>query len=165
MAIHVGIDIGYATLGWGVVKRNKDGSCEHLAHGIITTSPKDHYVERLKQLGNEVTNLVEAWKPDQIAIEKPDLRTTRCGFEVVSAFGAVSLALYEFGAIPLWVTPGEVKKIITGKGNTPKPAMRDVMKARFDLATMHPTDDAWDGLAIAVTIGDSDKIKTGMNYS
>lgn len=66
----LGIDPGLASLGWGVVAR--DGAVfRHVLDGTLHTTPDDGSDEaRAMQLGREVRALLDASKPDVVALER-----------------------------------------------------------------------------------------------
>ena len=65
----LGFDTGTATTGYGVVE-GKGNRLTHVAHGVISTSPKDHYAVRLQQLYDECVDLIKIHAPQAIAIEE-----------------------------------------------------------------------------------------------
>ena len=68
--IIVGFDPGLATLGYGVIKTDKRHKPEMVDYGIVST-PKDLSLpERLILIEKGVKQIIETFKPDEIAIEE-----------------------------------------------------------------------------------------------
>ena len=67
--IILGIDPGLAILGWGVVESEK-GRQRLINYGCILTTPQQTFPERLKQIGQDMRDLLALYKPDEIAFEE-----------------------------------------------------------------------------------------------
>ena len=64
-----GIDPGFATVGFGVIKA--DGpNCSFLRCGAITTKAGERLAARLSQIFDDVTELIETFRPDAVAVEE-----------------------------------------------------------------------------------------------
>ena len=67
--IVLGIDPGYAIVGWGVVDF-KNNTHRPVAFGTITTEAHTDFNERLKQIYDDTVELISRSKPDALSIEK-----------------------------------------------------------------------------------------------
>ena len=65
----LGIDPGYATIGFGVIEAQR-GSFSLLQYGTITTSADAPFVERLLTIHQDMQRLLDAVEPDVMAIEE-----------------------------------------------------------------------------------------------
>ncbi len=66
----LGIDPGLASLGWGVVAR-EGSALRHVYNGTLHTKPDDGADEtRAVRLGREVRTLLDAARPDMVALER-----------------------------------------------------------------------------------------------
>ena len=63
----LGIDPGTATMGWGVI-RQEGSRLRYVQHGAITTPPDWTMPRRLGRLFDGVTQLVEGYRPDTVAV-------------------------------------------------------------------------------------------------
>ncbi len=64
--IILGIDPGSALTGYGVV-RKAGKEIEYIDHGTIETDKKDTDSERLRQLSNGLTKILNKYKPNAMA--------------------------------------------------------------------------------------------------
>ena len=65
----LGIDPGLATTGYGLVQE-QDGNLTLLDCGTITTPAGLPAAERLQQLHEELSRLLDAWSPEAAAVEE-----------------------------------------------------------------------------------------------
>ena len=70
LMLALGIDPGTATVGYGFVRELNDGSLQAVKYGVITTSPSLRMAERLRQIFDELTVLIEHYQPDRAAVIK-----------------------------------------------------------------------------------------------
>ena len=63
----MGIDPGYAIVGWGVLNYER-GRFTPLDFGAVTTLAGTPFTERLQQIYNDLTFLLEKHTPDALAI-------------------------------------------------------------------------------------------------
>ena len=145
----LGIDPGYARMGWGVVDFHGDTS--YVAHGCIETHKDTLFPNRLKQIGEELEEIIGEYKPDRIAVE--DLyfkQSTTTALKVAQARGVLFYiaAKYE---IPIdEMQPTQVKQGLTGYGKADKAQMQMMVKLQLKLAEIPKPDDAADALAVAI---------------
>jgi len=67
--IILGIDPGYAIVGYGVIEKiGNTTTC--LDYGVITTHKDDTFPDRLVQIDDALDYLIEKYKPDCLAIEE-----------------------------------------------------------------------------------------------
>ena len=67
--IILGIDPGYAIMGWGVVR--KEGSrVSPLAYGAVTTDKDTPMPQRLKHLYSGLMDVISEYHPEEASIEK-----------------------------------------------------------------------------------------------
>ena len=66
----VGFDPGLATLGYGVIQTDRKTKPEMIDYGIISTPKDKNLAERLCMLEKGVKQVIEQFKPDEIAIEE-----------------------------------------------------------------------------------------------
>ena len=88
----LGIDPGYAIVGYGVVKyiNNKFTVLEY---GSVNTKAGTPFPDRLEQLYDGVDSIIKKFTPDAMGIEKLFFNTnTKTAIEVAQARGAILLA-------------------------------------------------------------------------
>lgn len=149
--IILGFDPGLATLGYGVIKKEKGSRFQMLDYGIVST-PKDvNLAVRLTMLEKGVTQIIDKFKPDEIAIEELFFaKNVKTGIAVAHARGVVLLtAIKKCGKI-FEYTPLQIKQALTGYGRADKPQIQKMVKMNLGLNSIPRPDDAADALAVAL---------------
>ena len=146
----LGIDPGYATIGFGLVEADR-GQVHMLTYGAITTPAGLPLSKRLYQIGTDMEELIDQTKPDVISIEELFFNTNlTTGIAVAHGRGVILYAAEKCG-IPLYeYTPGQVKLSVTGYGKAEKRQVMDMTKRLLKLAKTPRPDDAADALALAL---------------
>ena len=154
----LGIDPGTATMGWGVV-RQEGSRLRYMQHGAITTPSNWAMPRRLGRLFDGVTQLLEGYRPDTVAVEELFFNTNvTTAITVGQARGVALLAAYRAGLEVAEYTPLQVKQAITSYGRAEKRQVQEMVRALLNLRDIPRPDDAADGLAIAVTHAFSSRI-------
>ena len=152
MSLVLGIDPGTATLGYGLVRENRDSSLESVAYGVITTSPKMPAHERLVKIYDEINELLLLHRPDRCAVEKLFFsKNVTNAIAVGQARGVVMLALAQAGLDPGEYTPNEIKLAVSGYGGAGKRQVQEMVRMLLVLEKIPRPDDAADALAVAIT--------------
>ena len=146
----LGVDPGYAIIGWGAVRYER-GRYLPLAFGAITTEAHTPFGSRLLQIYRDTVTILEKVKPDAIAIEKLYFTSNKTtAVQVCEARGVILLAAEQAGVDVFEYTPLQVKSAVTGYGKAEKPQVMEMTKRLLRLKeTSHP-DDTADALAIAI---------------
>lgn len=150
-AVAIGIDPGTASTGYGVVGMTVQGELELLACGVISTPAGKPMHLRLLEIHTDLTNLLQEFHPDSVAVEKLFFgRNVTTAISVGQARGAALLAAAQ-SAIPVAeYTPAEVKQAVAGYGNAEKVQVQEMVQRLLNLPEIPRPDDAADGVAIAV---------------
>ncbi|MBQ8749162.1 MAG: crossover junction endodeoxyribonuclease RuvC [Clostridia bacterium] len=149
--IVLGIDPGYGIVGFGVIESTSYGCYTVVDYGVITTPKENSITERLSEIYESIIQLIDAYKPDCVAIEELFFNTnTTTAINVAQARGVILLAckqklddLYEY-------TPLQIKQAITGNGRAEKKQMQLMVQAILGLEKLPRPDDAADALAVAI---------------
>ncbi len=148
--IVVGIDPGYAIVGYGVLEY-AGLRYRTLEHGAVTTKAGTDFPRRLSAIFNGTRAVLAHWKPDAVAVEKlyfTNNKTT--GIGVAEARGVILLAA-ELEGIPVFeYTPMQVKLAVTGYGKALKPQVMEMTRRLLNLKEIPRPDDTADALAIAI---------------
>lgn len=149
--IVLGIDPGFAIVGWGVIEY-KENTHRPVAFGAITTQAHTDFNLRLKQIYDDVVELLAKSKPDAMAVEKLYFTTNvTTGIQVAQARGVILLAAQQAG-VPIYeYTPLQVKTAVTGYGKAKKPQVMEMTRRLLHLKEVPKPDDTADALAIAIT--------------
>lgn len=145
----MGIDPGYATTGVAVLETDY-ADVRVLHYGVLETSKKQDFSERLQYLFREIGKMVETWKPDVAAVEELFFsRNVKTGIKVAEARGVILLALKENNCPAAGYTPVQIKQAITGSGSAVKAQVQKMVKLIFGFKEIPKPDDAADAIAIA----------------
>ena len=148
--IILGIDPGYGIVGFGVIEK-QNGNINVLDFGCISTSKEDKLSRRLEIISDCMHQLLDKWKPDEMAIEKLFFnKNVTTGIPVAQARGVILLAAQERN-IPIYqYTPQNIKMALTGMGKADKKQMQFMVKTVLGLKEVPKPDDAADALAVAI---------------
>lgn len=148
----LGIDPGTATVGYGLVREHSDGSLQAIHYGVITTPPHLSMAARLKQIYDEVTQLIEIYQPDRAGVEELFFaRNVTTAITVAQGRGVILLAITNAG-LPIYeYKPNVVKQSISGYGGADKSQMQEMVRMLLGLEQIPRPDDAADALAVAIT--------------
>ena len=159
--IILGIDPGLATMGYGVINAVK-GNYSVIDYGAVVT-PKDCTLpQRLKQLEEGVQELIETFKPDNIAIEELFFsKNVTTGIAVSEARGVILLtAVKGLGDEVYEYTPNQIKQAVTGYVGADKMQMQHMVQALLRLKSVPRPDDAADALAVAICHAQTSRMTT-----
>lgn len=146
----LGIDPGFAIIGYGVIEKGRD--IKVVDYGVITTPKEDNITTRLETSYKAMVALIDKFKPDAIAIEELFyFKNQTTIINVAQARGIIVLACAQ-SKIPIYeYTPLQVKQAITGNGRAEKKQIQYMVTNILGLAKVPKPDDAADALAIAIT--------------
>jgi len=148
--IILGIDPGVATVGFGIIYTD-GGVSKSKRYGVISTPAGMRLALRLKQINNDVSQLIKTFKPNAIAIEELFFNTNqKTALTVAHGRAAVILAGEEHGVPMFEYTPLQVKKAVTGYGQASKKQVMEMVKQLLAMENAPKPDDAADALAIAI---------------
>lgn len=146
----LGIDPGYGTCGFAVLKKNSL-QVEVIDYGVITTEKNFSFQERLVQLGSDIEDLLNQYKPSILAIEKLFWgANVDNAIKVAEARGVIEFLCAKKNMTIMEYSPTEVKSKLVGHGQAPKFQLQNLLKIRLNLDTIPQPDDAADSLAIAL---------------
>lgn len=148
--IILGIDPGYATIGFGVIEKiNSD--VRAIDYGVIQTPKNESIPVRLAMLDESLTKIIHRYKPDAVSVEELFFNTNiTTGIKVAQARGVILLcAIKECGRLYEY-TPLQIKQSLTGNGRADKKQMQYMVKSFLNLRQEPKPDDAADALAAAI---------------
>ncbi len=149
----LGIDPGYATIGYGIIEYD-NFRFKTIAYGAVTTKPDKTFPDRLCDIYDDISTLLEMYKPDCLSIEKLFFNTnTTTAIDVAQARGVILLSAKKFGINIFEYTPLQVKQSITGYGRAEKHQVMEMVKNLLQLKSVPKPDDTADALALAICHG------------
>ena len=149
----LGIDPGYAIVGYGVVDFTS-GRYRSLEHGAIITEAGEDFNKRLEVIYDNLCRIIEINKPDCMSIEKLYFQNNqKTAINVAEARGVCLLAAQKAGIKIYEYTPLQVKCALTGYGKAEKYQVMEMTKRLLSLKETPKPDDTADALALALCHG------------
>ncbi len=146
----IGIDPGYAIIGYGIV----DYNANHFTvvdYGAVTTKAHTPFEQRLSDIYKGLTQLIDTYKPDAMSIEKLFFNTnTTTAIDVAQARGVIILSAAQAGIKIAQYTPLQVKQSVVGYGRAEKKQVQEMTRLMLGLKTVPKPDDTADALALAI---------------
>lgn len=149
MSLVLGVDPGSRKTGFGIVQ-SSGGKVAYVASGVVKIRTELSLPERLNQIFENLTEIIEKYQPTEFAIE--------CVFMSKSAGSALKLGQARGAAIVAATVQGlpvseyearKVKQSVVGTGAADKLQVQHMVKTLLKL-TSTPQEDAADALAIAL---------------
>ena len=151
----LGIDPGYAIIGYGVLKLNGN-SFDILDYGSIETKAGTEFPERLKRIYQGMQELIKTYTPDAIAVEELFFnKNTKTAMKVGHGRGVILLSGAMNNVEVFEYTPLQVKQAVCGYGRADKNQVQQMVKMILGLKEVPKPDDTADALAVAICHGHS----------
>jgi crossover junction endodeoxyribonuclease RuvC len=146
----LGIDPGTAACGYGIV-RERNGRVKMVDHGWWKTPSKSRPELRLKMIFDGVTELIEEFEPDAVALEESFVGVdARTALSVGQARGVILVAAANLGLECAEYAPSRVKQAVCGYGRAEKAQVQRMVTAILGLRTPPTPQHASDALAVAI---------------
>ena len=145
----LGIDPGLRRTGWGVIE--VDGNrLIYVACGSAQTDDKASLGERLVTLHDELVRVVDAFRPDEAAVEATFVNKDAAATLKLGQARGIAMLVPAISGLPVAeYAPNLVKKTIIGVGHGEKAQIRVMIGVLLPKA-LPKTHDAADALAIAI---------------
>jgi len=148
--IIMGVDPGTNIMGYGIleIKLNKPFV---ITCGVIKLNKLDDHFVRLKHIFERISNLINEYKPDELAIEAPFYgKNVQSMLKLGRAQGtAISAAILH--QIPVFeYAPRKVKQSITGYGNASKEQVSLLLQNILKFKVTSQYLDSTDALGVAL---------------
>lgn len=151
----LGIDPGYAILGYGIVDY-ENNHYKAAEYGAVTTDKDMEMSLRLKHLYSQVSDLIDLYRPDGAAVEELFFnKNAKTAILVAQARGAVITACVNKGIPVFEYTPLQIKQALVGYGRADKKQIQYMVKLILHLDEVPKPDDTADALAVAICHGNS----------
>lgn len=146
----LGIDPGYAIVGYGVIEFS--GSRYYaIDYGVITTTANTPFPQRLQEIYNGMVSIIIRSNPDALSIERLYFQNNqKTAIDVAQARGVILLSAQNNNLPISEYTPLQVKTAVTGYGQAHKQQVMEMTRRLLKLETIPKPDDAADALAIAI---------------
>ena len=147
----LGIDPGMAIVGYGLIETDEFDKITLIGSGSIQTNKNLSDSKRLLEIYNDLSNIIELYKPDCASVEQLFFfKNQKTIIPVAEARGVILAVLEKYG-IPIYsYTPMEVKQVLTGYGRADKKEVENMVKLSLEAANLPSLDDTVDAIAIAI---------------
>ena len=147
----LGIDPGFAIMGYGVIDKKSTGFLTPLDYGVIRPPPNENAAVRLAILAEKLEELLKRHKPDVVSVEELFFsQNAKTAIQVAQARGVILLcAVRECGKL-FEYTPLQIKQALTGSGRAEKQQIQYMVRMILKLKETPKPDDAADALAAAI---------------
>ena len=148
MARILGVDPGLTATGWGLLEIAANGAASLRWNTI--QAPDGPLAERLTYINHQLRDVIERYRPDEVAIERPFVhKNVRTAVLLGQAQAAAMIAASSAGMTVYEYPPRQVKEAVAGLGSAEKAAVKDALIARLGLSEIDASADAADALAVA----------------
>lgn len=146
----IGIDPGYAIVGFGIIEYNH-AQFQVVDYGAVTTPADMDFNSRLLEIYNDLCYILDKFRPDFLAIERLYFTSNqKTAIDVAQARGIVLLAARQRNIEIFEYTPLQVKQSVTGYGKAVKKQVQEMTTHILKLPEIPKPDDTADALAIAI---------------
>ena len=148
--IILGVDPGTAVMGYGVISVLKK-EAEVVNYGVIHLKKYQDNMVKLRKIFERSLNLIESYKPDELAIEAPFYGKNVQSMLKLGRAQGVSMAAGLYRDIPIFeYAPKKIKQSITGNGNASKEQVAGMINNLMKIGELPDYLDATDGVAVAL---------------
>lgn len=151
--IILGIDPGYAIIGWGVLE-HKANKFRVIDYGAITTEAHTPFPIRLQTIYTEMNMIFDKYHPEVMSMEKLFYNNNaKTVIDVAQARGVITLSAQMHNVDIFEYTPLQVKQSVTGYGRAVKKQVQEMTRLILNLEKIPKPDDTADALAMAICHG------------
>ena len=146
----LGIDPGTAITGYAVIEVVGQ-KITVLDLGCIKTQKSQSQSEKLVEIANNLNELMDAWQPANVAVEKLFFsQNVTTAVTVAQARGVILETVERRQINCVEYLPREIKLAVCGSGSADKKSVQKMVKLIGNLQSLPKVDDAADALAVAI---------------
>jgi len=146
----ISIDPGYERVGIAILEKNSKE--ELLFSECFMTEASKSFEDRVAMIGIEIRDLIEKWKPTELAIEtlffnnnqKTAMRVAEARGVIIYQARILGLDIHEY-------TPLQIKNAVTGYGKAPKDQVDSMVRNLVNVEKEKMYDDEMDAIAVGLT--------------
>ena len=148
--IVLGIDPGFARVGYGIIDYNNN-KYRVIEYGSITTDADMQFSKRLNKIEKDLQSVCCKYAIDVASVEKLFFNTNiTTGIQVAEARGVILNTMENLQIEVCEYTPLQIKQALVGYGRADKQQIKSMVKSFLKLETMPKLDDTTDALAMAI---------------
>jgi len=146
--IILALDSGFDKTGYAVFHKKNQQNIILITSGLIKTSQNDLLEKRLFNVYQKVYKLVKKYCPKKLILEQLFFFKNQKTMVKVSQAQGATLLLAGQNKIPVeFLTPLEIKQIVTGYGQSDKKAVEKMLRLQLNLKQKFKDDDEVDAIA------------------
>ncbi len=149
-----GIDCGTEVTGYGVVEVSdgaRGSKLRPMCAGAVRLNKKDPTPRRLLQVYGELSDLLQLWQPEVVAIEDVFFSANaKSALKLGQVRGVAMLAAANYGVPVAEYAPLAIKNSVVGYGLAAKEQVQFMVTRLLNLDKVPQPADAADALAIAI---------------
>lgn len=146
----LGVDPGYAIVGWGIVDFT-NSRLTPVAFGAITTEAGEEFPKRLLKISQRIAEILDKYKPQAVSVEKLFFaNNTTTAIDVAQARGIILTEAARRNIDIFEYTPPQVKQAVVGYGLAEKKQVMEMTRQLLKLKEVPKPDDTADALAVAI---------------
>ena len=155
----IAIDPGYERVGIAILEKGL-GKEELLFSECFKTLASESTEERLRQIGEEIENLIKKYKPEAMGIENLFFKNNaKTAMKVSEARGVMLYEAAKNNLLVMEFTPLQIKVAVTGYGKSDKEQVTEMVKRLIKINQPIKYDDEYDAIAVGLTFFASHKNK------
>lgn len=144
------IDPGVEKVGYSIFEQKVNGSVtfQYITSGLIKTSKTLEHGKRLQHIYEELTSLIDEHLIESVAMERLFFfKNAKTVISVAQAQGVIELLAASKNLPLTYLTPLQIKEIITGYGKADKKAVRKMIDLTLKEEIAIEDDDQSDAIA------------------
>lgn len=148
--IVLAIDSGIEKTGYAIFEKKKNGNTDfkYITSGLIQTSKTKATEQRLLEIYQELSKLIETFNPQIIVVEQLFFfKNQKTAIKVAQSQGVVMLLAAKKKIKAEFLTPLQIKSIVTGYGQSDKESVQKMLKITLKLDKELEQDDQADAIA------------------
>ena len=148
----LGIDPGSQRTGVGVIDVGTDGRCTFVHCDVVKLLDAADFPSRLGLLCERLEALLDAWQPQQVAIETVFMdKSATSALKLGHARGAALATVVRRRLSIAEYPPRVIKQSLVGRGAADKQQVQHMVRLLLNLPEQRLQADAADALAVALT--------------
>ena len=146
----LGIDPGFAITGYSIIDY-QGNKFKLIDSGAVLTKAGESFPLRLTKIYDEITEIINTYKPDAISVEELFFNNNvKTAINVAQARGVIltvgcknNIPTYEY-------TPLQIKQAVAGYGRADKIQVQKMVKTILNVDKLPKLDDTTDSMAAAI---------------
>lgn len=142
------IDPGFDKVGYSVFEKRGAGNFTFVTSGLIKTNPKEALILRIKSIIEALADIIKKEETTCMIMEQLFFfKNAKTVIAVAQAQGAIMSLAAEYNLAFHFLTPLQIKQIVTGDGRAEKAAVHKLTQLQLGTNVTIKEDDESDAIA------------------